>query len=175
VPSEVFADETMAHGLAMVAVAVECERLDSTRKALRGLLNKNQLRLHFKTESDAVRRKSLDLIATLGVTAIVYDATTTKDGKKARQACLESMLTDVIGSGHRRLVVELDESLRAFDQRILQNQDHKLGLPQGISYVHMRAHQEPLLGLPDAIAWCWSRGGEWRRRIEPLIIGTRLV
>lgn len=168
-PSEVFADETMARGMAMVAVAVDCTRLDSSRRALRGLLNKNQLRLHFKTESDKARRRALDVISTLGVTAAVHDATTVKGGKEARGACLKSILRDVVECRHRRLVIELDESHHVYDLRVLQEEDHRLGRPPGLSYVHMQAAQEPLLGLPDAIAWCWARGGQWAKLVDPMI------
>jgi hypothetical protein len=30
---------------------------------------------------------------------------------------------------------------------------------------HMRAFEEPLLWLPDALAWAHGAGGEWRQRI----------
>jgi hypothetical protein len=32
-----------------------------------------------------------------------------------------------------------------------------------------RVHEEPLLWVPDAIAWAVGRGGDWRRRAEPLL------
>jgi hypothetical protein len=39
----------------------------------------------------------------------------------------------------------------------------------GMTYRHATAHEEPLLWLPDAIAWAVGRGGDWRRRAEPLL------
>jgi hypothetical protein len=38
-----------------------------------------------------------------------------------------------------------------------------------ISYEHHHRHAEPMLAIPDAIAWCWSKGGIWRRRIRPIV------
>jgi hypothetical protein len=32
-----------------------------------------------------------------------------------------------------------------------------------------------VLALPAAIAWCWANGGDWRRRIEPVVIDVREV
>jgi len=174
-PSEVFADETMARGMAMVAVAVDCASLDASRRALRSVANKNQVRLHFKSENDTIRRKALDVISTLGVAATVYDAASIKSSERARAACLRAILTDTVESGHRRPVVELDDSPPSFDRRVLQHQDGQLGRPPGTSFVHMRAAQEPLLGIPDAIAWCWARGGQWAKLVEPMIIQTRLL
>jgi len=34
-------------------------------------------------------------------------------------------------------------------------------------------HEEPLLAMPDAIAWCWQRSGEWRHRIRELVTEVR--
>jgi hypothetical protein len=32
-----------------------------------------------------------------------------------------------------------------------------------------------LLAIPDAIAWCWAKGGDWRRRIESVVTDVREV
>jgi hypothetical protein len=29
--------------------------------------------------------------------------------------------------------------------------------------------------LPEAIAWCWAKGGDWRRSIEPVVADVREV
>ena len=44
-----------------------------------------------------------------------------------------------------------------------------------LRYDHLRATAEPLLWVPDAVAWAWCRGGQWRRSAEPLITATRRV
>jgi hypothetical protein len=33
------------------------------------------------------------------------------------------------------------------------------------AYAHLRGKEDLLMCIPDAIAWCWSRGGEWRARV----------
>jgi len=38
-----------------------------------------------------------------------------------------------------------------------------------VRYVHRKPSTEPLLAIPDASAWSWAKGGDWRRRIDPLI------
>lgn len=38
-----------------------------------------------------------------------------------------------------------------------------------LAYVHLAAHQEPALWIPDAVAWCYGAGGEWRRRVSTLV------
>jgi len=29
-----------------------------------------------------------------------------------------------------------------------------------------------MLAIPDVIAWCWARGGDWRHRIAPIVTAT---
>ena len=36
-------------------------------------------------------------------------------------------------------------------------------------YRHMNSRHEPLLWLPDIIAWCYGRGGPWRDAVETLV------
>jgi hypothetical protein len=38
------------------------------------------------------------------------------------------------------------------------------GCRDTLRYEHRRASAEQLLAIPDAIAWCWANGGDWRRR-----------
>jgi hypothetical protein len=35
--------------------------------------------------------------------------------------------------------------------------------------------KEPLLWLADAIAWSYAKGGDWQRRVNPLISGVTKV
>ena len=43
------------------------------------------------------------------------------------------------------------------------------GRPGAPAYVHLPAHQEPLLWSADALAWAYGAGGDWRRRVDPLL------
>lgn len=31
-----------------------------------------------------------------------------------------------------------------------------------MTYELLATHADPLLWIPDAVAWCWNRGGTWR-------------
>lgn len=72
--------------------------------------------------------------------------------------------------GSRQVVHFLPEPERQQRFRtIISVDDHIL------HYEHRRAHVEPPLSLPDAVAWCWVRSGEWRRRIAPIVAHVRQV
>ncbi|MBB5789708.1 hypothetical protein [Jiangella mangrovi] len=155
-----FVDESVA-GAYIVAVAlVRASEVAAGRRLMRGLLTGGQKRMHFYQESDRRRSKILKGIEELGPEFRVY---LTKKRKHARDACLERMIPDLVAADVRRLVIERDESLVLAERRLLYQltRDDRPGL----EYVHLRAKEDLLLCLPDAIAWCWSRGGGWRERV----------
>jgi hypothetical protein len=61
------------------------------------------------------------------------------------------------------------------DRRWLYQRVRKAGCTETLEYRHLRAYEEPLLAIPDAVAWCWVKGGEWRGRVEPLVEHVREV
>src|SRR5699024_4714763 len=36
-------------------------------------------------------------------------------------------------------------------------------------YEHLRAKSEPLLWIPDAVAWWWVKDNNWRERAKPVV------
>ncbi len=172
----VFVDETKRRNYVLVAVSVPTEDLDSLRKIMRGLVLPGQRRLHMKDENDRRRRSIATAIAASGVAATVYDAgqrgATERD---RRTACLQRLVADVADGLDTIIVLEQDDTLMASDRRVLYAATRQDGCVEAVRYEHSRAGAEHLLSIPDAIAWSWARGGEWRRRIEPVIKAIREV
>ena len=56
------------------------------------------------------------------------------------------------------------------DQRVLGRATVVAKCVDQFVYRHARPSAEPLLILSDVIAWAWARGGDWRRRCDPLSI-----
>ena len=54
------------------------------------------------------------------------------------------------------------------DDRVIKAALRRIGTGE-LTFGHASAHEEPLLWVPDAIAWAVGRGGDWRRRAEPLL------
>lgn len=174
--SQFFLDETKHRGYQLVVVAVEApEEAEDLRKIMRGLVLKGQRRVHMKKEDDSRRRAIAAAICGAGVVATVYDA-----GRRypreldARNACLQALIEDVAAKREVRLVLEQDDSLLDWDRRTLYALTRQSGAVD-LRYEHRRAAVEPVLAVPDAIAWCWAKGGDWRRRIEPVVGEVREV
>jgi hypothetical protein len=65
-------------------------------------------------------------------------------------------------------VIESRETMDHLDDMVIKAALRRSGTGL-FAFRHAGAHEEPLLWLPDAIAWAVGRGGDWRRRAEPLL------
>ena len=174
--NHVFVDETKRRGYLLVAGVVVPGDLDTVRRMLRGLVLPGQRRLHMKDENDQRRRSIATAIAVSGVTATIYDAGRRyRDERARRAACLHALIIDAAQRGHAMLVLEQDDTLLSWDNQRLIEFTREAGCRETLRYEHRRAASELLLAVPDAIAWCWAKGGDWRRRIEPVVTDVREV
>jgi hypothetical protein len=143
--------------------------LVGTRSQLRSLCLPGQRRVHFQSERDGRRREIIARLVGIGARARVYVG----EGSAAlvRSACLRRLVEDLVKFDARRLVVESrgHEADRT-DRHMIAATLHNNGIePDRLVYEHLKPHEEPGLWIPDAVAWCHGAGGEWRRRVTPLV------
>ncbi len=174
----VFVDETKAKGYLVAAALLEGD-LEAYRKPLRALVLPRQRALHMKDESDPRRRAIADTIARLtriGVGVTVYDAGSRyANGLERRGRCLAALVKDAARLTSVSITFDLDESLATWDRQQMIELTRKAQVGDRLSYSHSSRYGEPLLAIPDAVAWCWARGGDWRRRVQPVIRAVRQV
>ncbi|TDO35779.1 hypothetical protein EV643_12151 [Kribbella sp. VKM Ac-2527] len=161
-PIHVFVDENKSRGLLMAAARCPSGEVAVHRKALRGLLLPGQERLHFNHETDARRKQIIQVIADFHLLVDVYQAD--RDTWADRRRCLEAVVRDTAGMAER-LVVEREESTYDHDQRTLHAACQRFKCFD-LRWELMVPKLDPLLWVPDAIAWTWRRGGSWRRSVE---------
>jgi hypothetical protein len=164
-----FVDEAKRPRYVIVAAIVAPNNLVPVRRALRGLLLGNQRRIHFKDERDARKRQIIELMAGMPLTARIYVCPATVTELEARKAGLRQLVPDLAALGATRLVFERDDSLLTHDRQTLYDAVDKAGCRETLSYDHLRAHEESMLWVADAVAWCWSHGTDWRHRVRPII------
>ncbi len=167
-----FLDESRrdAHYIVCVAMVV-VEELESARKVLRALRLPGQRRIHFAAESDRRRRKLLSEIAELDLTTAIYSIRHSGD-TVARTLILAAMVPDLRSRGVVRLVIESRESQDRRDRVDLYRAVGPDPDP-AFTYRHQTPASEPLLWVPDAVAWAWGRNAEWRRRVNDLgLVGS---
>ena len=171
--ARLYIDETKAKGYVIVAAVAIEESLYAIRQQLRSLILPGQVALHMKGERDSRRHAIADAIAgmvSLGLTATVYDAGRVGSERDRRARCIEAIVHNALKDyDQARIVFDLDETLRQFDRQCLIEATRAAGAGDRISYQHAHRRSEPLLAIPDALAWCWAKGGQWRRRVEPVV------
>jgi hypothetical protein len=164
----VFVDESKKSDYILVAAVVAPSELAVARQTVRRLMLPGQRRLHMVKEKPDRQRSILAAIDRLGLSIMLYQAGTTyRTERERRMVCLRRMVEEMKAADHARLVLERDETLVTSDRRIIQSEHARLGC--SFSYEHDGAAQEPLLCIPDAVAWAWARGGDFRRRAKALV------
>ncbi|PZF85028.1 hypothetical protein C1I92_06775 [Jiangella anatolica] len=156
-----FVDESFEGDYVVAVVTAADGHVTAHRAAMRRLFRRGQSRIHFKKENDARRGQILAGIAALDLTVRVY---VTDNGRTARRACLERMVPDLAELGVTRLVLERDDAVVEADRRMLFELTGKQSAD--LEYRHLRASEDPLLCVADAVAWCYAKGGRWRQLIS---------
>jgi hypothetical protein len=166
-----FIDESGRERSYLVCVGVVAPaQLTSLRQQMRGLLLPRQRELHFKKEKAPRRRQLADAIAKLDVAARVYSTDCTpKTDELARQRCLRRAVEDLLADGCHRLVLDTREHRNVHDKVTLQAALGARPSKTELTYEHLDSTLEPLLWISDAVAWCYGAGGDWKRRVTPVV------
>ncbi|MBM0232337.1 hypothetical protein JNW91_10965 [Micromonospora sp. STR1_7] len=173
--AHVFVDETKERGLLIAAAVVLPADLAAARRTIRDLILPGQRRIHFHKERDDRRRQIIAALGTLSAHAVILDARGHRDARVAREACLVALVEHAAKINAARLVLERDDSTFQADRRLLFEQVRKSGMSSNLRYDQLRAHEECLLAIPDALAWCWAKGGRWKTSVQRVIRESRQV
>lgn len=171
----IFIDETKERGLLIVAAYLDQAVLAEARQVMRLMVLPGQRSIHFCKERDQRRRMILAAIRGLAVEAIVYDARAYRSVKAARDACLIAVVADAGKADAERIIIEMDDSNLRADKVVLGQRLRVEGLAGRLRYDHLRAHEDSLLAIPDALAWSWAKGGEWKATVQPIVSDVRTL
>lgn len=172
--SILFVDESKTKGYTMVAALVVPGDVASLRRNVKSLVLPGQRRIHFTKEQPERKRLILSQLTAFGAQSQVFHCATTSQ-VRGRDACLTGIVAYAAQHSHTRIVIERDESIERADRQVLYREVRRHGLRDTLSYTLEAPHQEPLLWVADAIAWSYTKGGEWKRRADPLIAGITIL
>lgn len=164
-----FADESARRGYFVCIVVLAPADAPQARQSLTSLRKPGQQRIHMTTESDRRRKEILSSVCTLSAEAHVYQADLRgRSQRVARDGCFREAVPALIAMGVRRLVVESCDQDHQ-DRQIIREAVEKAQVRGGFNYLHGRPSTEPLLWLPDIVAWAYGKGGDWRRRTNGIV------
>ena len=169
--AEIYIDECKSKNYLLVGFVVAEKDALRLRALLRKLLLPGQRSIHFHQEGSRRRKQILQIMLAqeLQCVAITVKGRT---GKTSRNASIKALASHRVSRGFVRLVFELDESSLDSDNRVLNDFTYSKKLRGNLTWSHIVRHQEPLLWVADAVAWCLNRGGDWERMVRPMIIET---
>ena len=178
--SHVFVDETKAKRYLVAEAIVDESQLRDIRRVIKTLLLPGQRSVHMKAEGKPRRHKIADAIAGLaglGVRTTIYDVGTVAGTDLDRRALAIGVLVGDIAAMQvaARIVFDMDVTLLSFDRQHMIEATRASAARDRIRYVHLPFASEPALAIPDVVAWCWARGGEWRERIRPIVTDVRVL
>lgn len=172
-------DETKAKGYVMVAAAVPAEYAGRVRRDLSNLVMPGQRSLHMRSEGNRRRKRILQAMHQISVSGLVRVSVYEGGGRGGeydqRRLCLRSIVADHVRDRDVALVIDRDFGQEAWDRQTLIEERRALALGSMFRYEHRARSDDHLLAIPDAIAWCWNRGGEWKRNAASLVDRVREV
>jgi hypothetical protein len=172
----IYVDETKQRDYLLVASVHVTTELAALRQLIRGLLLPGQRYLHMKDEKDGRKRTIAQALVDAGVQATIYRAGAHhRNERQRRSACLRALIEDHANARDAHIVLDEDETMVKFDNQKLIEYTRAAGCRDTLHYEHKRPHADALLAIPDAIAWCWAKGGHWRKLINPAVTVTRDV
>lgn len=164
-----YLDESKAKNYIFVGVVVADGDSPRLRKRVAALKMPGQRSIHFVKEGNSRRKRLLSEFRDLEVQALKI-VSYEKNKLNAREECIREIVAVAMKHGCTSIFFERDESVVSKDESWLKDELAKARPSQPIGFEHLQRHEEPILWVADALAWCDARAGEWSERIKPLII-----
>ncbi|MGH9131474.1 MAG: hypothetical protein ACRDWV_07335 [Acidimicrobiales bacterium] len=152
-----FVDESIRRGptgfYLLAAVLVRYDALPAAREAARSVPLPGQRRFHWRSDSEAQRRRMLATVSSLdGVNrGYVFAPMGTCNPARARALCLNRLLWDLVEMGVDHLVIGSREAQNDDrDRRTIVQAKRANRASTELRYEFRRPHDEAALWLPDA-------------------------
>ena len=163
-----YIDESARSGYILAGVNVPQSQQNAIRRVLRNLRAPDSSHIHMYRESRGRQEMISKVVAELDLKAwVISVAPETAKEPQARNLAMKciSEIQSIRSSGILTLdYINRHRADNSILREIAQNSDFQFP-----HYRHMNSRHEPLLWLPDIIAWCYGRGGTWRDAVEPLV------
>lgn len=165
--SHAFIDESVrGSNYCLCATLVPVSGLAGARSHMRSLLISGQRRLHFASESPRRRKALLQNIAKIPCQSTVHVGVGGEQ-PDARATALKSLVTELVDRSVNRIILDSRRGQDHRDRSVIAKALGRDG-EMHIQYQHLASVEEPLLWIPDAVAWAWGRGPAWRSLLSDL-------
>jgi hypothetical protein len=163
----VFIDESKSKGFLLCAVEVDANSVPALRKTINSLRLRGQSGIHFVSESPRRKRQILTTLSGFDLQITLISASGSRE-TELRRACLQAFIQTLQRGTSYQIWIDQDDSHLALDRSTLSASLALVGLSELVTFSHSKTRHQPLLLLPDAVAWSRTRGGEWAQRIQSM-------
>lgn len=172
----VFIDESKANAYTLVAATIVASNVATVRSEVGKLRHKGSSSIHMRQESPQQRHKIIGGLKQLQLrTHVVRCSDTRLSDLEKRFRCLDVVLDQCALWGAARLTIELDASIVKHEKQFFVEATRNRALRADFSYQWLARDADPLLWVPDVVAWSHAKGGTWREAIRPLVTGLTEV
>lgn len=174
--AHVFIDESKARDYTIVAATLAPAAVTDTRSAVRSLRHKGSPSIHMRKESPSTKSKIIQGFKGLRLSTYILRCDEPGLSELERRTrCLDRLL-DLCAQEHAsRLTIERDESLFHWERQYFVEAVRQRQMRDNFEYTWRNRNEEPLLWVPDAVAWSYAKGGKYRADIQPLVCGSEAV
>jgi hypothetical protein len=169
VTRQAFVDESFRKDYLVCAVIVETRHVSSARQEAVRLLRRGQSRVPMAKENAANRRSILGRVSKMSVIAnVVTVSVANRSQRTARDLCLRRLIIELLEARVTRVVIESCDQDRR-DLQVIGDALAAAGRTGSLEVQHLRPHDEPMLWLPDVIAWAIGNTEAWRKLVATLV------
>ncbi|WP_062516847.1 hypothetical protein [Demequina gelatinilytica] len=171
-----FSDESKVDGYRFAGALVAAEDVRRVRRDVLTWRVGESHRFHTSHERPEARDRALaSLLRMVGtVEIVVVEHAKTHPEFVAREACVAGMALWAGSAGVTHWLLERDGPSEYRDRQTIAALI-SLGVIPRLKYGHAPGVSEPLLWIADLAAWLWTRGGEHRAALSPLIVYHEVV
>jgi len=162
-----FVDESVRPGSSYLICAAVIAAHDASdmRATMKSLRVPGSRRVHMASDG-GYRNRLVAAVAALDVEVLIYRASVKGvSQRQARSDCLRRMVPDLVAVGVSNLYLESCDQ-DAADRLVL---GQARASESRLHFDHRKPHEDPMLWVPDVIAWAWGRDKQWRQKVDHLV------
>ena len=165
--SDAFVDESIrGQRYLLCCTLVQAQNIPTVRRQIESMRTKRR-RIHFNSSSVAIKKDFINLLFNLPIKSLVLVGNVDHRTHwfEARRKVLGELIIELQQLGVERVIIESRGDDSDDVRTILSTRTKQSRL----YFEHRLAKNEPVLWIPDAIAWCYGAGGFWASKIESLV------
>ncbi len=167
-------DESKFKKYILCAVEIPQSQAPSARQTVNRARKKGQDSIHFVSESAQRKKQILGIYSSIELKCTNYVVKGLNENI-ARKLCIQALIDDLDTTKHYSIIFDLDVNHLQADRSIIAQALKNRSIVARVEYRHTEPKSETLLWLPDALAWTYAKGSDWKRELKAFAVKTKII